>query len=295
MRELGSARGRGGGAGGGGGGVGGRGVDGDAHEDVGAGLDVGVAGVAVGEFGDGVGKDGFDEVGEGARALGDVDGEEGFFLLAEGGALGDEAEAVEVHVGAGGEGDELAGGVRGGVGGGVFLEAGEGEGAGRFEDRARVFEDVFDGCAGFVCGDEDNVVDDGAAEAEGFGPDGFDGGAVCEEPDFVENDRLAGVDGADHGVGVVGFYADDLDVRRDAFDVDAYSCDEPAAADAAEDGFEFLEVGLPEELHADCALAGDDVGVVERGDVGELVDFGKACCFDFGGVKVIAFEDYCAA
>ncbi len=241
----------------------GRGVDGDAHEDV-SGLGVGVA---VAEFGDALGQDGFDEFGEGARTFGQGEAQEGFFLLAERGAFGDESEAVEVHVRARGDCDEGAVRIRVRVGGDVFFQTGQGEGAGWFDDGARVFEDVFDRGADFVGGDFDYVVDDFAAYAECLFADGLDGGAVGEEADFGEEDSFALVDGLGHGVCVVGFDADYLDVGGDAFDVDAYSGDEAAAADAAEDCFQVLEVGLSEDFHSDRALAGDDVGVIEWWDV----------------------------
>ena len=175
------------------------------------------------------------------------------------------------------------------MGGDVFLEAGEGEGAGGFDDGARVFEDVFDRGAGFVCGDVDDGVDYVAAEAEGFGANRFHGCAVGEETHFGEDDGFACAQGGGHGVCVVGFHADDLHVGGDALDVDSYPCNETAAADAAEDGFEFLQVRLAEEFHADCPLAGDDVRVVEGGDVDQAVGCFEAAGFGFGGVEVVAF------
>ena len=261
------------------------GVDGDAGEDVGCGF----AGIAVCEFCDWVGEDCFHELGECAGALGDVDGDEGFFVFAEGGALGYEAEAVEVHVCAGGEGDELTVRVWGGVGGDVFLEARKGESAGRFDDRAGVFEDVFDGGAGFVGADFDYGVDDFEAEAEGFGADRFDGCAIGEEANFVEDHWATSFKGLHHRVCVVRLYAYDFDVRGDALDVDANPGDEPTTADAAEDGFQFLKVGLAEEFHAYCTLAGDYVGVIEGRDVGQIVELLEAMGFRFGGVEVVAF------
>ncbi|KAF3810584.1 Threonine dehydratase [Colletotrichum gloeosporioides] len=250
--------------------------------------------VAVRELGHGVWQDGVDEVREGAGAFGDADGEQGLLALAERGALRDEAQAVEVHVGARGDGDHGALAVAR-VLRGVLLEAGDGQRAGGLEARAGVVVHVLDGGADLVGGDLDDLVDDVLADTEGFLADGLDGGAVGEEADVVEDDALALGEGLHEGVGVIGLDADDLDVGRHALDVDADAGDEAAAADAAEDGVELGHVDLAEELHADGALAGDDVGVVEGGDVDEAVLGGAAGALLLGSVEVGAVEHDVAA
>ena len=265
----------------------GSGGDGDTHKDSSG----RARAVAVAEFRDGVREHGFDEFGEGAWLFGDADGEEGFLLLAEGGALGDEAEPVEVHVGARGDGNELAFWVGGGVGRNVFFEAGEGEGAGGLDDGAGVFEDVLDGGAGLVGGDFDNGIDNGATEAECFFADGFDGGAVGEKADFGEDDTFVLFEGLDHCVCVVGFYANYFDVRCDTFKVDPYTSDKSAAADAAEDGFEVGHACLAQKFHADGTLAGNDVRIVEGGDIDEAMEGLKALGFSFRSVEVVAVQD----
>jgi hypothetical protein len=263
----------------------------DADEDVCG----GGGGVAVVEGGDGHGVDDGDELGEGAGLLGDGHRDEGFFVFAEGGALRDEAEAVEVHVCAGCDGDEAAGGAGAGVARDPLLEAGEGERARGLHDGARVLEHVLDGGAGLVGGDLDDLVDDLLADAERLLTDGLDGGAVGEEADLAEDDALALAQGLDHGVRIVRLHADDLDVRGDALDVDADAADEPAAADAAEDGLEVLQVRLPQQLHADGALAGDDVRVVEGWDADQAVQLLEARGLCLCRVEVGAVQDDAAA
>ena len=63
--------------------------------------------VAVVEFGDVALADQGQEFLVGAGLLGQRDGKDGFALFAKLGALGDEAQAVEIHVGAGGDGDQV--------------------------------------------------------------------------------------------------------------------------------------------------------------------------------------------
>ena len=70
----------------------------------------------------------------------------------------------------------------------VWLGPGDGQGARGLEDGARVLEHVLDGGAGRVGIDEDDLVDQVAAEAEGLLADLLDGDAVGEKADLVEPD-----------------------------------------------------------------------------------------------------------
>ncbi|PMB70998.1 hypothetical protein BM221_003461 [Beauveria bassiana] len=271
---------------------GGGGGEGDADEDVG---DVAALGVAVGELGDGPGHDGLDEAGKGAGSLGDAAGEQHLLALAEGGALGDEAQAVKVHVGARGDGDEGAGRVRGRVAGGVLFEAGNGQRAGGLEPGPRVVVHVLDGGANLVGGDLDDVVDALAGEAKGLLADRLDGGAVGKQADLFEHDALAPLERLGHGVCVVGLDADNLDVGRHALHVDADAGNQAAAADAAKDGLDLGHVDLGKELVANGALSGNHVRVVKGRDVDEPVGGGAAGALVLGGVKVGAVQDDVAA
>jgi hypothetical protein len=160
-------------------------VHADADEDVG----LGRVGVAVVELGDVAVAEQLAELLEGAGLLGDGDGQHGLALLAHLGPLGHEAQAVEVHVGAGGDGHQ--GLVLQVVALGVFLGAGQRQRAGGLEDRAGVLEDVLDGGADGVVVHHDHLVHVFLAQAEGFLADQLDRRAVGEEADGVELDALA--------------------------------------------------------------------------------------------------------
>ncbi|KAH8718778.1 hypothetical protein HC256_003406 [Beauveria bassiana] len=207
--------------------------EGDADEDVG---DVAALGVAVGELGDGAGHDGLDEAGKGAGPLGDAAGEQHLLALAEGGALGDKAQAVKVHVGARGDGDEgrdvdepvgggaagalVLGGVKvGAVQDDVAAEAGD---VGVLDARCALGHDDGGGnleLAGRV-GDALRVVAGGAADDALPGPRGVEvghfvvGAAQLEAKDGLlvlaleqhgALEPVAEVDGVGEGRGLAGF------------------------------------------------------------------------------------------
>src|SRR5262249_35665214 len=96
---------------------------------------VGVAGV---ELRDPAGADRRARLAEAARALRDRDREDPLALLAELGALGDVAEAVEVDVGAAHDRDERALGVSARLARDPFLHPRHRQRAGRLGDHARV-------------------------------------------------------------------------------------------------------------------------------------------------------------
>jgi hypothetical protein len=187
--------------------------------------------------------------------------EHGLALLADLGPLGDEAQAVEVHVGSAGHGDVGAAGRAGA--GGVLLQPGDGEGPSGFEDGAGVGEDVLDRRAHGIRVDADHLVDERAGDPEGLLPHQTHRGAVGEQPDVLELDPVPGLERSGHGVGVVGLHPDDLDVRAQRLDVGRDPGDEPATAHGDEHGIQGAG-DLSQDLHADGALPGDDVGVVER-------------------------------
>ena len=96
-------------------------------------------GDAVVELGDGPCPDQFRESSEAAQLLRNRDRKERFTFL---GSLGDEAQTVEVHVGAARDGNQRA--ARPPVVLGVLLQASKAERSGRLEDAARVLKDVLD-------------------------------------------------------------------------------------------------------------------------------------------------------
>ena len=158
-------------------------VDGrDADEDV---RHRGI-GDAVVELGHRARADQLAEAPEAAALLGNRHREQGLALLADLGALGDEAQAIEVHVGAAGDRD--VGLAAPAVRVHVLLDRGDAERAGRLEDAARVLEHVLDRGAGGVGVDDDPFVDQLAREAKGLVADALDRGAVGEQADVGELD-----------------------------------------------------------------------------------------------------------
>ncbi len=216
-------------------------------------------GVAVVELGDAAPADQRHEALVRARPLGQRHGEDGLALLAHLGALGDEAQAVEVGVGAAGDGDELL--VADLLARHVRLGAGDGDRARRLEDRARVLEDVLDRGADRVGVDQDHLVDQFARDAEGLLADLLHRDAVGKEAHVVERHAVSRGDGTRHGVRIDGLHADDLHVRPQALHVGRHAGDQPAAAHRDEDRVDRLRA-LAQDLHADGALAGDHVRIV---------------------------------
>ena len=121
---------------------------------------------------------------EAAAFLGDRDREQRLALFADLGTLGDEAEPVEVHVRPAGDRDQRL--VLEPVPGDVLLHRGDAHRPGRFEDAPRVLEHVLDGGADRVGVDDDEVVDQGACQAEGLLAHQLDGRTVGEQADVVE-------------------------------------------------------------------------------------------------------------
>jgi hypothetical protein len=143
--------------------------------------------IAVVEFGDAALADQRQEFFVGARFLRQRHGEYRFALLAEFGAFGNEAQAVEIHVGAGRHGHQVL--VLQLVLPGIFLGPGNGQCARRFENRAGVLENILDRRADGIGVDQDDFVEIFLAQPEGFLADEFDGSAVGEQADLVEDAR----------------------------------------------------------------------------------------------------------
>ena len=136
-------------------------------------------GVPIVEFGDVAIAEQRAELAEAARSLRDRHREDRLARLAELGALGDETQPVEVHVGAAGDRDE--GPVPHAVALAPGLDAGHRQRAGGLEDRARVLEHVLDRGAGRVGVDGDHLVDVPPGEPERLAADLLDRHAVGEQ------------------------------------------------------------------------------------------------------------------
>src|SRR5690606_35498947 len=103
------------------------------------------------------------------------------------------------------------------------------------------------------------IVDVWAHQTERFGTDMLDRSAVGKESHIVQRNASAGFYAARHGVGVEGFYADDLDFRANLFDIGRDACNQAAAAHRHENGVDRVGV-VAQNFHGDRALAGDDIG-----------------------------------
>jgi hypothetical protein len=136
------------------------------------------------------------EFAEAAGALGNRDGEDRFALLAQLGALGDEAQAIEIHVRARRDRNVIA--VARPMAIDKDLEPGDRQCAGRLENRARVLEDVLERRAAGVGVDADDLVDVSLREAERLLADLLHGDAVGKQADVRQDDASAGVERARH-------------------------------------------------------------------------------------------------
>ncbi|MNS98298.1 hypothetical protein D3C72_1326620 [compost metagenome] len=133
----------------------------DANED----LRPAVAGPAVVELGDRAAVEAAQEAVIVVAAVGHGHGQQGLGALADLGPLGDVAQAVEIDVGARVDGHQ---GAASGISRGPDLHARERDGARRFGHGAHVVEDVLHRRADLVRVDQDDVVQQVAAQAEGL-------------------------------------------------------------------------------------------------------------------------------
>ena len=205
---------------------------------------------------------------EAAALLGDGDGEHGLALLADLGALGHESQPVEVHIGATGDRDQCLATDPFALD--IGLGAGNRQRARGLEDRAGVLEDVLDRRAQLIGVDQDDLVDERLAQPEGLFAHLADRGAIGEQPDVGQFDPPARLQRTGHRIGVGGLHADDPDVGAHLLHIRGDARDQTAAADCREDGVDRRLV-LAQDLHADRAVAGDHVGIVEGVDEGEFL------------------------
>ena len=106
-------------------------------------------------------------------------------MLAQLGALGDVTEPIKVDVGAADHGHILPRAIPLAALG-IFLEPGDGQGASRFGDQARVVEHILDGGADFIDRDDDHPVDTGPGDLERLPSNLRHGYAIREQVQGVE-------------------------------------------------------------------------------------------------------------
>src|SRR6266487_1535986 len=193
--------------------------------------------------------------------------------IREGGDLGD------VEVAAGEDGADAGAGEVAGLGG---EEGGDAGGDGGFDYELHAFHDAADGGDQVAFGDGDHLVDQLAEQREG--ERAREGGAeAVGDRAGGDRDGLAGGQGG----GGLGLDGDDAAGGVGGADGEGGAAGEAAAADGDDPDVE--RAGVLDQFQGGGALAGDDLGVVERVDEGETTFVAEALAFGErldGGVAV---------
>ncbi len=189
------------------------------------------------------------------------DGDERLARFTNLGALGNEAQPIEVDVGAAEQRDERL--ISCALALNPGLHSGDGQRTGRLHHRAGVVEDILDRRADLVVGHAQHFIDRLLGDRKRPLPYLAHRHAVGEDPDVLELYTAAERKRAVHRVGLECLDADDLDVGTQRLDVAGDPGDESASAHGDEYGREaFLTV--PQDFSADRALSGDHQRIVER-------------------------------
>src|SRR5690348_7913787 len=212
------------------------------------------------ELGDGALTERLAELEEAATLLGNLDREQRLALGAEVTALGHVAQPIEVQIRAAVD-RHIPVAVRAAAGH-MALDAGDCERAGRLEDRASILEHILDRRTDLITTHQHDLIDVAPRELEGLFADTAYGNAVGEHTDTLECDALALAQRLVHCRRVFRLHPDDLHARIKLLDVGTDATDQPAATDRHEDGID-LTAALAHQLHADGALSGNHVRVIE--------------------------------
>ncbi|MNS88116.1 hypothetical protein D3C72_1220800 [compost metagenome] len=255
----------------------------DADEDLGR----AIAGPAIVELGHRAAVEAAQEAVIVVAAVGHGHGQQGLGALADLGPLGHVAQAVEVDIGARIDRHQ---GARAGMTRRPDLHARQGHGARGLGHSAHVVEDVLHRRADGVRVDQDDVVQQVAAQAEGLVAGSAHRYPVGEQADLIQGHHMTGVDGALHRRGVGGFDADDLRLGAQETDDGRHPRRQTAAADRDEDGVDRVGV-LAQDLQPDRALSGDHVRVVERVDEGCAGLLFQGAGVGVGVVEAVAVQD----
>ena len=229
---------------------------------------------------------------EATPCFGDGDRKQGFAVFADFGALGDEAQAVEIHVRAAGDGDQ--GLAFAALLGHILLDRRHTQRARRLEDAAGVFKHILDRGADRIGVDDDEVIDQRLRDPESLLADPFDGRAVREQADITQQHAFARPHRAQHRIRIAGLHADHLDLGSYRLDVGCDARNQPAATDGDKDRVD-RPLMLAQDLHCDRALAGDHVRVIKRVDEGQPelgLEFDRPA---MGVGKAVAMQDDFAA
>src|SRR6185312_12944425 len=248
--------------------------------------------IAIVEFRDAAPAERLREFEEAPRLLGNLHREQRLTAAAEVRALRDVPQAVEVDVRPAVHRDEPT--IPPSVARYEFANARHGERPGRLDDGASVLEHVLNRPADLVRADENDLVDALARDRERLLADAPDGDAVREYADALQDHASPGLQRLVHRRGVLGLDTDDAHPRVEILDEDRDAGNEPSATDRNEYGIE-LPAALARDLHADRALPGDHVGVVEGMHEREISLTAQLRCALVRRIVVVAVQNRLAA
>ncbi len=206
---------------------------------------------------------------EGLEATGplrDGDRDDGFALFTQFCPLRDMAQAVEIDVRPGIDGDQCL--AADPVHLHVSLDARHAQCPRRLGDRTGIIVDVLDRRADFVGADGDDFVHVMAADVEGVLANLSHRHAIGKQPDLRQHHPLTSGHGGLQAVGVVRFNANDLDFRAQVLHVGGDAGDQAAAADRHENRVQPTGV-LAQDFHGHGALASNGMRIIVGVDVDE--------------------------
>ena len=230
----------------------------------------------------------------GARLLRQRHRQHRFAPLADFGPFGDKAQTVEIHVGAGRNGDQ--GLVLQLVLADIFLGTGHCKRPCWFENRTGVLENILDCRADGIGIDQDHFIDVFLAQPESFFADKLDRRTVSKQANLLQTHTVALGQRLRHRIGVLGLDTDDLDFRPQALDVSRHTGDQPTAAHTTENSVDRPAVArmLAQDFHRNRALPGDHFRIIEGMNEGQLLGFFQFQRMRVGIVIRIAEEHHFA-
>jgi hypothetical protein len=218
-------------------------------------------GIAVIEFSDAATAENLAEAAEATRLFWDLGSDQHLGLITYSSAFRDVPQAIEVDVRAATNSDQCLAAqlvIRN-----IFFCASDSETASRFYNGSSVFENIADRCAALVGIDRDDLIDELLAESKRFVADTANGDTIRKYANMFKRYGFTSGEGVTHRRGVIGFNADNANIRLLEFYTGRDSCNQPTAANRYKYGVD-VTAGLIKDFHADRALASDNGRIVER-------------------------------
>ena len=147
-------------------------------------------------------------------------------------------------------------------------------------------------CLYLVVGHLHHLVHEVPAESERLLPYYLDRCSICKQSNVGQGHSLARSQTLGHGVRIPRLATDDLDVGCYSLHIRGNSGNQSTATNTAKDGMDLLQVMLSQDLGADGSLTGNDIWIIERWDVGIVLQGRQTLTFGFGLVKVLAMQDH---